>query len=278
MSEIVYHYCSVEVFKSIIENRKLWLASSTNTNDSMENSIVSRKLFETMSDEEDYEKYTSIFSEFDEIYKKLHVNTYISCFSMNRDLLSQWRGYADDGNGIAIGFDKKSLPEKRDIIHYSFDTENTISSNEVLYDCEDVDKFVSDCITAVKKLHTDKTKDAEDKLIIYALKLLTFNYITKSSAFSEEEEFRTVYIPFPNQGELGAFISMKDISDRKFRFTKNKISSYYEMNISYNDFPKPISEIVLGPKNKFDEDELKLFLKSNGFTDIKITRSAATYC
>lgn len=34
---------------------------------------------------------------------------YTACFSGNGDLLSQWRGYAGDGTGIAIGFKTKYL-------------------------------------------------------------------------------------------------------------------------------------------------------------------------
>lgn len=35
--------------------------------------------------------------------------TYVVCFSEKMDCLSQWRGYADDGKGISIGFCKKML-------------------------------------------------------------------------------------------------------------------------------------------------------------------------
>src|SRR5690606_8501496 len=33
----------------------------------------------------------------------------VACFSLNGDLLSQWRGYASNGLGYAIGFDPKIL-------------------------------------------------------------------------------------------------------------------------------------------------------------------------
>lgn len=56
------------------------------------------------------------------IRKKLLVNTilkreildisrYICCFSENGDILSQWRAYADDGKGLAIGFNVKKIEE-----------------------------------------------------------------------------------------------------------------------------------------------------------------------
>ncbi|WP_416152053.1 DUF2971 domain-containing protein [Pseudomonas sp. Bout1] len=38
-----------------------------------------------------------------------------TCFSKAGDVLSQWRAYADDGQGYAIGFDSKLLKK------YGFD-------------------------------------------------------------------------------------------------------------------------------------------------------------
>lgn len=50
----------------------------------------------------------------DEIDKILHTSGVCglpvgSCFSLNGDVLSQWRAYADDGHGYAIGFDATTL-------------------------------------------------------------------------------------------------------------------------------------------------------------------------
>ena len=36
-------------------------------------------------------------------------SSYITCFSRNGDLLSQWRAYGDDGRGVSIGFNSKLL-------------------------------------------------------------------------------------------------------------------------------------------------------------------------
>ena len=34
---------------------------------------------------------------------------YIACFSESDDYLAQWRGYADNGRGVAIGFDVETI-------------------------------------------------------------------------------------------------------------------------------------------------------------------------
>lgn len=48
-----------------------------------------------------------------EMNSDLHdsILTQVACFSERKDCLSQWRGYADDGKGMAIGFDKKLLEQ-----------------------------------------------------------------------------------------------------------------------------------------------------------------------
>lgn len=49
----------------------------------------------------------------DEFFNENHADFryYVTCFSYQNDLLSQWRGYADDGRGAAIGFDLDVLKE-----------------------------------------------------------------------------------------------------------------------------------------------------------------------
>lgn len=45
--------------------------------------------------------------------------TYVACFSERKDCLSQWRGYADDRQGISIGFCKKMLESLPKIMHHN---------------------------------------------------------------------------------------------------------------------------------------------------------------
>ena len=41
-----------------------------------------------------------------------------ACFSESEDQLSQWRGYAQNGKGLAIGFDKEILETLNSIHEY----------------------------------------------------------------------------------------------------------------------------------------------------------------
>jgi hypothetical protein len=51
------------------------------------------------------------FDKVDEIWHRsgLHIASFVASFSTDGDSLSQWRAYADDGRGFAIGFDIAEL-------------------------------------------------------------------------------------------------------------------------------------------------------------------------
>ena len=111
----VYHYCSLETFRLIVENKVLFMSGYHYMNDSSEEKYFldvfeeeMKNLYDGLSDEEkaniesdDYmKKYMTRLSE-------LYANVcFICCFSNIRDDLNQWRAYGDDGKGICIGFDK----------------------------------------------------------------------------------------------------------------------------------------------------------------------------
>lgn len=42
------------------------------------------------------------------------ISTFVICLSEEGDLLSQWRGYADDGRGMCLGFNVHELLEFTD--------------------------------------------------------------------------------------------------------------------------------------------------------------------
>ena len=96
MGNIIYHYCSVESFKAIIENKTLWLSSVYNLNDYKEIHWIKDKIFKKInnsSTKDNFIKYKS----FENLYSKQLSNVYIASFSQGSDLLSQWRAYANDG-------------------------------------------------------------------------------------------------------------------------------------------------------------------------------------
>ena len=127
MSNTVYHYCSLETFNTIINNKTLRASDITKSNDDQElkwiaNSISNTIINVILNNKTLCSKYNIDNDKIrfiEEQIKNVTNSVYISnsrtmlslacCFSETGDLLSQWRGYANDGNGISIGFNKKIL-------------------------------------------------------------------------------------------------------------------------------------------------------------------------
>lgn len=112
----IYHYCSNHVFHSIITNGTLRLSSMTLSNDTEEGVWTLKLLREacnalTSNTYEDDEfnpwHVERVFEALDAIRRNF--DGLGLCFSRKGDMLSQWRGYADDGQGVSIGFSESGL-------------------------------------------------------------------------------------------------------------------------------------------------------------------------
>lgn len=108
-----YHYCSAQAFKGIIEANRLWLTNAFFMNDFMELEWFRRLSRSVAAEMRGLDANLTAF--YDTLERHLleggYQNVYCACFSTVRDDLSQWRAYADDGRGVAISFDLRSLQE-----------------------------------------------------------------------------------------------------------------------------------------------------------------------
>ena len=301
--QIVYHYCSLEVFKSIIENECLWLCDVQKSNDSQERIHFEKimlkqiELYIESDKEKHYLDIVQILQSIkDAILSPLSSRKPIySCsFSYNGDQLSQWRGYADDGYGVAIGFDSTVFQE-------NLPKENF---NAVVYD---YDKAEQKCIDIVKQAintYSDWEKAINREVSIDVLK----NYILypmvlnavffKSPFFHEENECRLVTAdPASDDNECISCFQTEDysfsfvlpaitpnddqkfqLSEKKFHISKHGLSGYHELSFSNikNDL---IKSITLGPKCSATKQEIREFLNFNNYPvdSIYVEYSKGTY-
>lgn len=123
---ILYHYCSIDTFLSIINNCNIWLSDAGKTNDSTETKWVFSEVKKVV--EQALDSYKNLYKP--EILSKAkniaynvidnlvfgkapfvrNSKKFLFCFSEAEDLLSQWRSYGDDGKGVAIGFNTSFFP------------------------------------------------------------------------------------------------------------------------------------------------------------------------
>ncbi|WP_119389881.1 DUF2971 domain-containing protein [Taklimakanibacter lacteus] len=121
LQAVVYHYTNDEGLKGILQSSQLWFTSIFNLNDPSEltrgmqagqdlligalghRGSKIRKFIEDRPLDAAYLKSTRFFT---------------CSFSTDSDELGQWRSYADDGRGFAIGFESKNLLQDQNTITY----------------------------------------------------------------------------------------------------------------------------------------------------------------
>lgn len=292
---LIYHYCSPYTFQQIIERRRLWLSSTSNMNDFTEEKWFLDIVRDVLNKHENELGQPWC----DVVRRGLEGNfrpSYITCFSKSKDLLSQWRAYAENGLGVAIGFEEDELEllirkpseidgkpdgrvvatlELQDVIYMTADKlmDNVIGyAREWKYGVND---------TYLDGLDIDEFKNA--RATFFGMNCEQWTALHKNPAFEEENEKRLIYRPTyakwidpenPLKNEDTKKESLLSVFDGlKYRISDGYLTSYFE----YTFKSESIKKVILGPKNKFSESDLKDFLLLNNLRHVEIERSAATY-
>lgn len=314
MSKTVYHYCSSDTFVSIISNNTLRMTNIKKSNDYTEVinclNVFQDALKQACLRFKKKFPHDSIFAAFCEniSYENLieqavlndSLTYYATCFSEAGDLLSQWRGYAKDATGVALGFDTRYLLEMTDYRNMKFMAVEYNAYNVL----EDLIYYIIKKFEHAQHELKIRGPSVYENAVSAVISSFVYNAVFyKNPAFSEEQEWRLVFYPFGNIRNLAIRHRVRDMStnqlyyDRMLEFVnkegtygpfkrktlqfgvnRDNILSYFDLDFS-SIAPYFVKEIVLGPKNKMDDLDLRLFLLSKGYNpgNIKIVRSKATY-
>lgn len=273
----LYHYCSTDNFFKLIESKSIWMSDSSQMNDRTE-CLWIENYFDTITDYfeeaklEDFKRFT-IWT-----YKMNKHDSFIFCLSRKRDMLSQWRAYANDGRGLCIGFNFGQLSIPREIPMRNQILDNTIGISEVVYNELKQRKMILELVDQYVKSadHPDMGSAAASTFLGYFL--VSYSLIFKNPSFREEKEWRIIHTPSENNVEYLEDESPKfDISRIKYRVSGDRITSYSILNMEKHFNSKLIPEIVLGPKCEIDQKILKNFLDENGLHQTKIIKSHSPY-
>lgn len=252
--KIYYHYCSVETFYNILQTGTIRFGNPLNMNDSAEIIWLLGMVKDFVSKKEEYNSILKDWDLIENIMKTLLEEMdcpYIFCLSKEKDVLSQWRSYANDGKGVAIGFDVDFIER-----HYSLYGIDVIYNQEKQYDI--LSKKISDSVL-MKLNNAVKNGNREEihrKSIILVSYILQDAIMCKNPAFQEEKEYR-LYCGYNVKDE-------KSISDIKFKTNDCSIIPYRELCFKGVEY-EVIKNIVVGPKSTIDNRNLWLFLKSKEF-------------
>lgn len=228
----LYHYTSLSVLFSILENDAIWASGTRFSNDSSEEILIKNDKFHNLN-------YMS--------------DSFIICFSDKADCLSQWRGYCFNG-GAAIVFDVRQ-PCIYSVLHADYETSYRYEREfnaplPVLY----VEK--DHLSLSPNSLSEQLFKDGEDKTYS-PFDVEDIVPYFKDDAFEEESEWRLMF--GNKRGNLSKCI--------RFRTIKDGVKVPY-MVVRAGDLGENYSRCELEP-SEYTMDKLDE-IRNKGITTVRI--------
>jgi hypothetical protein len=291
--KVIYHYCDANALLSILTIQKLWYTHAAYLNDTMEikkGVEICQELLSEMLKTDPNDLVIKAAKSYLANAEKWQY--YVCCFSEDRDKLSQWRAYANDGDGFAIGFKTHYLCPNTDGVF-------ECRLGRVSYDesslKEGLDFVVKDLQSDLAKLPDDTDHDrlewcrehAASRIGDWCIGQSAFH---KDAGFMEEEEWRSArayglegsdfeqaMIADENPGDIVRIfqeLRQEFLQRRLVRSGRYGLTPFIEVPIS----PQAISEVVCGPRTakSLTESSLGILKQKLGLT-FEVTRSTATY-
>jgi hypothetical protein len=274
--ELTYHYCGAEAFTAMIRSRTIWHTAYSALNDATE-----RKWgFTQFQDAADKLRKDCGAEFIDRITENVRLTqdysvAMISSYSLNGDLLSQWRAYADDGRGFAIGFSSQELemPAKPLRVLYDRAAQRHEPTNNI-----------KQVFETERRLGFKYNEQFRQHWFHFGLDLCAY----KHPSFAEEMEIRRVHISaaalskdskriFPLGAIDGDGVRRSGPVEVQFRVRGGVQIPYVSLDMTDGGKNSPIKEIVLGRKNPDEEENIEAFLANAGWTNVGIRRSEVPY-
>lgn len=249
--ETVFHYTSIQAFKSIIESKVFFATEYHYLNDVTEFTYMRERLkivLEQMLDDSDVHNqlkqaiYDRIISK-DEEHSDLNYSYYVVSFSLSGDNLTLWQEFAGEGCNIEIlpfefiktdgmvnyGRVRYKENEQDDLIKASI-----ISAIEYYFDIEDAsDENSADLRKCMKEITSD---DIEPLAEIIVLVVSFYGMLMKQPMYEAEQEYRVVFSA-----------ANRDV---KFRMNGNLIIPYIEVNLTEECELQALKKVNIAPLSK----------------------------
>ena len=252
---VIYHYTNDLGLRGILETGKIWLTNIFNLNDPSELShgfslavkILNNKAASGQTWSKELAEQLEAFVQRRGIQRVGHY--FVCSFSSCRDDLGQWRAYADNGRGYALGFDTNALEaaftnlaELRSA-HLTF---------RVTYDDAQLEEMHR---RIVEKMFEVITLSAENNLPFttiqdylvelstsFAARLLRAALYFKHKAYDNEEEYRFLQL----------YSHEEPVPDLRLRARPYSLVKYREFDWR-SVAPRALKEIVVGPAADYEK-------------------------
>ena len=232
------------------------------------------------------------------------IATFALCLSEEGDLLSQWRGYADDGKGICLGLNVEEI-----LKFVGISSVSGFSLEKVEYlSKEQIDEWVKNVANQMLGIVEIILGAIEEGNIQYysakefdedIFNTIYYNILSeveesikfKTEGFKEEKEWRFFIKNSLNKDDIKGkkITSIGTLGEGARRKTSKYVADNVEFNIKENDmvpfvslkFEKfhnnLINQVICGPNNKIREKDLELFLRKYGYRNCKGRKTNITY-
>lgn len=185
---VLWHYTTNEAVHQILEHRTLRATDFLYLNDATEGRLLTESLYRVASERwralpSEYRKRLIRFTK--TAHEDIIRSTYVISLSARPDLLSQWRDYGSDGEGLVLGFRTAEFtaPSRAAGIfacRYMDRTELDEQAVRLLDAAEDLGRGSED----------DPSPTPAEQFLQAAIEILA--PITKDPSYSAEEEYRMV--------------------------------------------------------------------------------------
>jgi len=265
------HYTTLEGALGIVQGGDLWLSHLRFSNDDEEFLYGLRLVSEEMevmaaAALNDAERVACIRATQALVEKQRDQPIYISCFCEHENLLSQWRGYADNGGGVSIEFDAQGFRA-----YSGEDSQFGLTRLwRVVYketSQRNVVRKALDYPYWPSQAQSDRARYIADALAFF---LPTF----KNGDFLDEKERRLIFTPAPatpvkprfrvRSGMLVPYVRMRDMAGQPPEAPPR---------------PLPIKRVLVGPgrHRQLNRDSLRMALDVHGYSAVPVDVSSTPY-
>jgi hypothetical protein len=283
MTEIdkpLFHYTSRDAFIKIFENKTLWASNILYLNDSEEFQYIFKLLRSLLPDYYDiYKDKDSDELKFLKTVERTHclekpfiygTSTFVFSLTEERDLLSQWRGYANSSAGLSFGFRPdflKKLIKRRnlDICKCLYKKDEQIGK---------IKEIVDGKLLKIRGWTNPLVWQHEYEEFLRDLLILAPTF--KHPSFEQEQEWRLIcqFAKPKGSGPVGKI---------KFRDGNSMIVPYAEIKLineeNDEDLKIELDEVVVGPNPHTDLSKIstELFLGQSGVIYTNVRESIIPY-
>jgi hypothetical protein len=276
--DVLYHYTSLDAMVNIVRTQRLWASNVRFLNDSTENKYLldglRRRVAGLINEAENDDRREKLHRLGELLASPSGNNDYVTSFSQQSDDLSQWRGYATPGRGVAMGFSGEGL---RNLAYgrviddgdsrpdaYWYRGQRALHS--VIYVDLEITPSVDFGIDLLFSEQVTKIPDL-DFVQLFHNGRVSIAPFYKHASFKHEDEWRFIVRNHPG--------STRNLLQIKFRPGVSTLIPYIEISLTKHF----LKTIVIGPSPNIElsTEAVQQFLAAEGLSNVSVVRSAVPY-